>query len=80
MVFSFTHVGVSFHGPGWESQLPYTVLLVDLEEGPRMMSRLVGNDRDAVAGGDRVELVFVEIDGQRLPFFQRASNKNGETP
>ena len=72
-IFSFTHVAVSFHGPGWESQLPYTVVLVDLDEGPRMLSRLIGDDRQNAASGDAVEVVFPEIDGQRLPFFRRSA-------
>ncbi len=71
-VFSFTVVAVSFHGSGWESQLPYTVVLVDLDDGPRMMSRLIGPGRESVASGDRVEVVFPEIDGQRLPFFRKS--------
>ncbi len=70
-VFSFSHVAVSFHGEEWASQLPYTVVLVDLEDGPRMASRLIGEGRDAVRSGDSVTVTFPEIDGRRLPFFQR---------
>ncbi len=70
-VFSFTHVHVSFHGKDWESQLPYTVILLDLGEGPRMLSRLIGEDRAEVCAGDRVEVVFPMIDGRKLPFFRR---------
>jgi uncharacterized OB-fold protein len=72
-VFSFTHVHVSFYGDKWKSQLPYTPVLVDLDEGVRMLSRLVGPDRDKVVVGDRVKVEFVEIEGQKLPFFQRAA-------
>jgi uncharacterized OB-fold protein len=54
-VFSFTHVALSFHGSAWESQLPYTVILVDLAEGLRMLSRLLGDDREAVRSGDAVK-------------------------
>ena len=71
-VFSFTHVHVSFYGSQWESQLPYTPVLVDLDEGARMLSRLIGPDRDQVAVGDRVIVNFVEIEGRKLPFFRRA--------
>ena len=71
-IFSFTHVHVSFYGSQWESQLPYTPVLVDLDEGVRMLSRLVGPDRDQAAIGDRVTVSFVEIAGQKLPFFRRA--------
>jgi uncharacterized protein len=72
-IYSFTHVAVSFYGPEWESQLPYTPVLVDLEEGPRMLSRLIGAGRDLIRIGDRVQLVFVEVEGQRLPYFQRSA-------
>ena len=70
-VFSFTHVHVSFYGSQWESQLPYTPVLVDLDEGVRMLSRLIGSDRETVAVGDRVAIEFVEIQGRKLPFFRR---------
>ncbi|MGN6770416.1 MAG: Zn-ribbon domain-containing OB-fold protein [Rhizobiaceae bacterium] len=69
-VFSFSHVQMSFHGPAWETQLPYTVILVELDEGPRMLSRLVDDSRADVRSGDPVEVVFPEIDGQKLPYFR----------
>ena len=68
-VFSHSQVEVSFYGKAWESQLPYTVILVDLDEGPRMLSRLVG--RDAIAIGDRVGVRFVAVEGRKLPYFER---------
>lgn len=71
-VYSFTHVQVSFYGTDWEGQLPYTPILVDLAEGPRMLSRLIGDDRGEVRIGDRVRLVFVPVDGKLLPYFNRA--------
>lgn len=70
-VHSFTHVHVSFYGPEWEDQLPYTAILVDLVEGPRMLSRLVGNDRDQVRIGDRVQLAFAPAGDERIPCFRR---------
>ena len=57
-VFSFTHVHVSFYGSQWESQLPYTPVLVDLDEGVRMLSRLVGPDREQVTIGDQCDCQF----------------------
>jgi len=71
-LYSFTHVGVSFYGPTWESQIPYTLVLLDLDEGPRMLSRLVGPDRDKVQIGDRVRVEFVEFEKQKLPYFSIA--------
>ena len=70
-VFSYTDVQVSFYGPIWESEVPYTVLLVDLDEGPRMLSRLAG-PREPLRVGRRVRVEFVRVEGQGLPFFRLA--------
>jgi uncharacterized OB-fold protein len=69
-VFSFSEVHVSFFGPEWESELPYTVVLIDLDEGPRMLSRLIGEDRSKVRIGHRVQVVFIEVGQQKIPFFE----------
>ena len=71
-VWSFSHVHVSFYGKRWESQLPYTPVLIDLDEGVRMMSRLVGDGREGVKIGDRVKVAFIEIEKQKIPFFSLA--------
>lgn len=73
-VFSFSEVHVSFFGPEWESELPYTVVLIDLDEGPRMLSRLIGDDRGKVRIGDRVQVVFIEVERQKVPFFELAGD------
>jgi uncharacterized OB-fold protein len=73
-LYSFTHVGVSFYGPKWESQIPYTLVLVDLDEGPRMLSRLVGERRSQARIGDRLDLEFVEVEKQKLPYFRIAGD------
>ncbi|MFP5514377.1 MAG: Zn-ribbon domain-containing OB-fold protein [Alphaproteobacteria bacterium] len=72
-VFSHSHVHVAFQGGAWGGQLPYTVVLVDLAEGPRMLSRLIGGDAPAVRGGDAVSVVFPQIGDRRYPFFERAA-------
>ena len=71
-VWSFTHVHVSFYGKRWESQLPYTPVLIDLDEGVRMMSRLVGEGRDNVKIGDKVKVEFIEVEKQKISFFRVA--------
>jgi uncharacterized protein len=71
-VFSFSEVHAPFAGPEWHTQLPYTVVLVDLDEGPRMLSRLIGDTRADVRIGDALEVCFVEVEHQKLPFFRRA--------
>jgi uncharacterized OB-fold protein len=67
-VHTYSHVHTSFFGATWEDELPYTVVVVDLDEGPRLLSRLIGDDREAVKTGMRIKLDFVEIEGQKLPF------------
>ncbi len=39
-------------------EAPYVVALVDLKEGPRMMTSVVGCDPESVAVGDTVEVQF----------------------
>jgi hypothetical protein len=47
------------------------VALVDLDEGPRMMTNIVDCDADSVAIGQRVAVDFAEeVEGVALPFFQ----------
>ena len=50
--------------------VPYTALIVDLDEGWHILSNLVGCEHDAVEIGMRVEVVFHPIDDQiTLPYF-----------
>ena len=59
--------------PAFKDDAPYTVLLVDLDEGFRMMSRLVDADPDAVSVGDRVTVVFRNgPSGRPAPYFKPA--------
>ncbi|MEV8566974.1 Zn-ribbon domain-containing OB-fold protein [Streptomyces sp. NPDC051322] len=44
---------------------PYTVALIDLDEGVRMMSRIVGGNRVRI--GDRVELKITRLGGEDSP-------------
>lgn len=51
---------------------PYSVVLVELEEGVRMISNLVDVEPDGIEIGMPVEVVFEEIaEGQFLPQFQK---------
>jgi uncharacterized OB-fold protein len=63
-VYSFTVVHRA--PPGFESEAPYVVALVELEEGPRLMTRVLEAD---VHIGMQVELA---VAGQPpLPYFKR---------
>lgn len=71
-VWSYSQVQVAFQGPHWQSQLPYTVVLIDLDEGPRMLSRWLGPSGELPQVGQRAQVSFPEVQGQRLPYFQSA--------
>jgi len=58
-------------GPAFKADTPYAVLLVELGEGPRMVSSLVDSDPAAVTIGMAVELVFDAVTDQvTLPRFR----------
>ena len=59
--------------PEFQAQTPYVVALVDLEEGPRMMSNIVGDDALEVEIGDAVTVEFEDrgSEGAKVPQFRR---------
>jgi uncharacterized OB-fold protein len=58
-------------GPAFRADVPYAVLLVELTEGPRMISSLIGAPHDAIEVGMRMELVCERVDeGAVLPRFR----------
>jgi len=57
--------------PRLSSQVPYAVALIDLDEGFRMLSRLIGADANAVQIGARAQVKFApDPDGRTLPCFE----------
>jgi len=56
-VFSYV-VFHQLYNKAFEKDIPYNVALVQLAEGPRMYSNIVGVDNAAVKIGDKVEAVF----------------------
>lgn len=56
-IFSYV-VFHQLYNPAFKDDIPYNVAMVQLEEGPRMYSNIVGVDNDAVKVGDKVEAVF----------------------
>ena len=53
----------------FRADVPYTIALVDLDEGFRMMANVVGTAPETVAIGDRVRLVFERRGELALPQF-----------
>jgi uncharacterized OB-fold protein len=61
--------------PAFAHLVPYALVLVDLDEGPRMMANLVGADALDVGIGDRVQVTFEDRgEGAMLPQFTRATD------
>lgn len=60
--------------PAFAARVPYVLALIDLEEGPRMMANVVGEDALRVAIDDPVEVCFEARgpDGFKLPQFRRS--------
>ena len=69
------HSFVVFHHPPVPPfAYPNVIVLVDLEEGTRLVSRLVGVDPDSVAIGMAVEVGFETVDGDlALHYFRPAT-------
>ena len=54
--------------------LPYTIAIVELEEGPRFLSRLIDTDPEQVHCEMPVAISFVQVDDQLvMPFFRARS-------
>lgn len=63
--------------PAMEPYVPYAIAIVELAEGPRVTTNVVGCDVDAVRVGLPVELVWDEPgpDGFRLPLWRPARDE-----
>jgi uncharacterized OB-fold protein len=61
--------------PKFMDELPYTIAYVDLQEGIRMMTRIVECKPEDIKLGIDVEVVFHERGGYFLPYFRPAGKK-----
>jgi uncharacterized OB-fold protein len=67
-IYSYTVVHKAF-GP-FAEQTPYVVGIVELDEGVRMMTRIIG-DREQIAIGKPVNVTFEKVDEElTLPYFK----------
>ena len=59
--------------PGFADDLPFVLAIVELEEGPRMMTNIVVSDPDSVTFGMAVRVTFDDVTDQvTLPKFTPA--------
>lgn len=59
-VFSFVVFHRAYHA-GFAQEIPYNVALVQLDEGPRLYSNIVGTPNEQVRVGDAVAVVFDQV-------------------
>ena len=72
-VHSFTVMRRASH-PAFSSLTPYVLALIELDEGPRMVTNVVGADALEVEIGDRVAVTFEDRgEGALLPQFKRTA-------
>jgi uncharacterized OB-fold protein len=70
-IFSYNVMHQVYH-PGFAADVPYAVVIVTLEEGPKITSNLVGCPVDEIAVGMPVEVVFEQVSPDvTLPKFRR---------
>jgi uncharacterized protein len=71
-VYTFVVYHVAFH-PGFENDIPYVVAMVELEEGPRLLTNLVGCHPEEVRCDLAVEVTWEEVTAEfTLPMFRPA--------
>ncbi|WLS10641.1 OB-fold domain-containing protein (plasmid) [Shinella sumterensis] len=71
---SFTIVQKPGH-PGWIPVAPYAVGLVELEEGPTMLSFILRDNQEELAIGSPVEMIPTRIGGRTLPAFRQTQSQ-----
>lgn len=75
-IYSFNIMHQVYH-PAFAAEVPYAVVVVQLEEGPRMLSNLVGVKPHEIRCGMPVEVVFEKMtDEVTLPKFKLRSGRS----
>jgi len=72
-LYSYSVVRQSYH-PFFRTLVPYAIAWVDLDEGPRVLSNIVGVDDPTadLACGQRVKLTWEEHEELSIPLFTPA--------
>jgi uncharacterized OB-fold protein len=70
-IFSFA-VFRHAYNKDWAGRVPYNVTLVQLDEGPRLISNVVGVEPEALRIDLPLEVVFEEEQGVAIPRFRLA--------
>ena len=71
-IYSFVVYHRVYH-PGFENDVPYVVAIVELDEGPRLLSNIVGTPWETIRCDMRVHVVFEDTGrGITIPKFARS--------
>ena len=68
-IYSFVVYHRPYH-PAFEADVPYIVAIVELDEGVRLLSNIVGSPPESVRCDARVRVTFEERDGTSIPMFE----------
>lgn len=71
-VYTFTVVRQAAH-PAFTDEVPYVLAIVELDEGPRLLTNVVGCDPEAVRCDQRVEVDFDDAGAVTVPKFRPAA-------
>lgn len=70
-IYSFVVYHRSYH-PAFEADVPYVVAIVELDEGVRLLSNIMGAPPEKVRCDARVRVTFEQRDGASIPMFELA--------
>ena len=70
-VYTFSIVRQNYY-PAFREKIPYVIAWIDLDEGFRMLSNVVGVDAESVSCGQRVKVSWDDQEGLSLPMFAPA--------
>ena len=71
-IYTYSLVRQNYH-PAFRERVPYVIAWVDLDEGFRMLTNIVGVDEvESVAIGQRVRVDWLDHDSVSLPAFRPA--------
>jgi uncharacterized OB-fold protein len=68
-VITFAFVHQRYH-PGFYDEIPYNIAVVELDEGPRFITNVVGLEGRDLHGGMPVEVVFEKRGEVSIPVFR----------
>ena len=76
-VYTYTVVRHPTHY-AFAGQVPYILAIVELAEGPRLVTAITGAAPEEIRGGQQVRAVFREVaDGVTLPYFELVRDQGG---